>query len=275
MTMRLGISPCPNDTFIFHALLSALVPLEEALNVHMADVEELNSLALRGELEVSKISVGVVPYIMDTYVLLSSGGALGWGCGPLVVAREDMPEERWKDMPLFIPGRMTTANLLLDIHGGFSSDRQELLFSEIMPALERHERACGVIIHEGRFTYAEHGLVCLLDLGRWWEDTFHTPLPLGVIAVRRDIAREKARQIQDAIRASLAYARSHPEASDAFVREHAQEMDTKVIASHIETFVTDYSLDLGEQGRAAIELMVARTAAQKGKVLPQEGLFLD
>lgn len=272
--LSLGLSPCPNDTYIFHALLHGLVPPPAPLRPHLADVEQLNALARRGELDVTKMSIGAAASIMDDYALLSSGAALGWGCGPLVVARSQLKPEDWRHASVAVPGRMTTANLLLTLHGGFQGPRTELLFSDIMPAVARGEFDLGLIIHEGRFTFSRLGLVRLLDLGQWWEATYRLPLPLGAIAARRDLPLALARRMQGAITASLAYANAHPEASAAFIRQHAQELDTAVTRAHIRTFVTDFSLDLGEAGRAAITTLVTKAAQLQGKSLPGEGLFL-
>ena len=173
-----------------------------------------------------------------------------------------------------VPGLLTTANLLLTLHGGFQGPRREMLFSEVMPAVARGDADLGVIIHEGRFTYQRMGLTRILDLGEWWEGAFHVPLPLGAIAVRRDVPPATAKAVQRAIAGSLRYARAHPEASRDFIRSHAQELDDAVTRAHIETFVTDYSLDLGEAGRKAIELLVGRAAALEGRRIPDEGLFL-
>ncbi len=273
-SLRLGLSPCPNDTYIFHALLHGLVPAPAALIPHMADVEELNTLARQGQLEVTKLSLGVVAEIMDDYALLSSGAALGWGCGPLVVARKELSPEEWKNATVAVPGLLTTANLLLTLHGGFQGPRREMLFSDVMPAVARGEADMGLVIHEGRFTYEKLGLTKVLDLGQWWESEFHLPLPLGAIAVRRDVPLALARRIQGAITGSLAHANAHPEASREYVRAHAQEMADSVTQAHIKTFVTNFSLDLGAEGRAAIEHLVDRSAALSGKKLPEEGLFL-
>ena len=273
-SLRLGLSPCPNDTYIFHALLHGLVPAPAALIPHMADVEELNTLARQGQLEVTKLSLGVVAEIMDDYALLSSGAALGWGCGPLVVARKELSPEEWKNATVAVPGLLTTANLLLTLHGGFQGPRREMLFSDVMPAVARGEADMGLVIHEGRFTYEKLGLTKVLDLGQWWESEFHLPLPLGAIAVRRDVPLALARRIQGAITGSLAHANAHPEASREYVRAHAQEMADSVTQAHIKTFVTNFSLDLGAEGRAAIEHLAGRAAALSGKKLPEEGLFL-
>lgn len=273
-TVTLGISPCPNDTYIFHALVEKLVPLPCEITLHMADVEELNALTMAGKLDISKVSTGVVPHIVDNYALLTAGGALGWGCGPLVVARKAMSAEELSHARIAIPGRMTTANLLLDLHGGFHGPRVEMLFDAVMPAVERGEVDCGLIIHEGRFTYADKGLVRVFDTGSWWEEHFAVPLPLGVIVARRDVDRPLALAVQSAIAASVAYARSHPTACRAFVQQHAQEMDAAVTAQHIATFVTDFSVDLGAQGCAAVEMLVQQGARVKGRMQPLPPLFL-
>lgn len=268
--IKLGLSPCPNDTFIFHALLHGLVKPDYTEQIqfepYFADVEDLNARALAGELALSKVSAGVVPHILDKYALLASGAALGWCCGPLIVARVGDFEPH--TAKIAIPGRHTTANLLLDLHGGFGGERIEMLFSDIMPAVTRGDAELGLIIHEGRFTYGEHGLSKVLDLGQWWEATFQLPLPLGVIAVRRDIAPALALAIQNAIRASILYARENPAVAAAFISKHAQELDENVTRAHIDTFVTDYSLDLGSQGRQAIGcLLGAAGGIDSGKIL--------
>lgn len=272
--LMFGLSPCPNDTFIFHALLHGLTCAPVALAPHFADVEELNARACQGLPAVTKMSVGAVPYVMDKYALLSAGAALGWGCGPLVLARKAMSDEALRTAHVVVPGRMTTADLLLTLHGGFQGPRTELLFSDIMPAVARHEADIGVVIHEGRFTYEQSGLVKILDLGAWWESAFAMPLPLGVIAVRRDVPRARALALEQSIAASLMYARAHPEASADFVREHAQELDKAVIEAHIRTFVTDFSQDLNDNGRSAVSLLVGKAAALLGRDLPAEGLFV-
>ena len=273
--LELGLSPCPNDTFIFHALLHNLVPQPAPIVPHLADVEELNGLARQGKLAVTKMSLGVAAEIMNDYALLSSGAALGFGCGPLVVAREKLDANACRTARVAVPGLHTTANLLLSLNGGFQGPREAMLFSDVMDAVVDGRADLGVIIHEGRFTFEQRGLVKILDLGEWWEQTFHLPLPLGAIVVRRDVPLDLARAVQSAIAQSLAHARQHPQDSAAFIRSHAQELDDSVIAAHIRTFVTDFSLDLGDAGRAAITELVAKSAELAGKTLPQAGLFLS
>lgn len=276
LNISLGISSCPNDTFIFHALLHGLVRPEYrdgvAINLHMADVEELNKLALSGKLEISKISVGVLPWILDNYIVISSGAALGFGCGPLVVAKNAITDFAYAKVAA--PGRMTTANLLLDLHGGFCGERKQMLFSDIMPALVNDEADLGVIIHEGRFTYQNMGLHKILDLGEWWEDKYHLPLPLGAIVIRRDVANELATAMEKAIAQSVEYAWKHPDASLDFIRSNAREISREVTDSHIKTFVTQFSKNLGDEGRNAIEVLVKCALAKNGKNMDMD-IFLE
>lgn len=265
-SLSLGISPCPNDTFIFHALLSGLVDVEYAQKpyiVHQfADVEKLNKMALAGELEITKISIGVIPKILDKYSILASGAALGWGCGPLVVARKNLDADEAKNAKVAIPGRLTTARMLLDLHGGFKGEKVEMVFNEIMPAVAAGKVDAGVIIHEGRFTYPQYNLHKILDLGEWWEASWHVPLPLGAIAVRRDVPYDLAKAMEKAISRSVRQGFKNPAASKDFIRAHAQEMDEEITGKHIKTFVTDFSEDLGKTGRQAIKILLENSLSQ-------------
>jgi len=268
--LSLGISPCPNDTFIFHALLSGLVAPPEELRPHLHDVEKLNGMALAGELDITKLSVGVLPRVLDAYVLLRSGAALGFGVGPLLVARDPLRVEDCRNLPVAVPGRFTTACLLLELHGAFQGARREMAFDRIMPAVAAGDCPCGVIIHEGRFTYQEKGLHKVLDLGEWWERQYEAPLPLGVIAAKRALGRERIAALEAAVRRSLQYAERTPDACRDFVRQNAQEMDEAVIAQHIATFVTEFSRELGPAGEAAVGMLARKAAELAGKnVLPE------
>lgn len=261
MRLTLGYSPCPNDTFIFHALVSGAIPLPGVeLEVRLEDVETLNRLALRGELDVTKVSYGALPHLLDEYALLRSGGALGRGCGPLLVAREPRPVESLRRVA--IPGRLTTAYLLLRLFAPALPEAQEYVYSEILPAVEHGEVDAGLIIHESRFTYAEHGLVSLVDLGEWWERETGAPIPLGAILARRSLGDVHIRQIDRAIRASVEHAFAHPHASADYVRAHAQEMDPEVTRRHIDLYVNAHSLDLGADGERAVEALLSRFASR-------------
>ena len=277
MPLRLGISPCPNDTYIFSALVEGRVPLPGGLgplSTHFADVEELNALARQGYLDVTKLSVAAVAGILDDYAVLHAGGALGRGCGPLLVAPRPTALAELRNAAIAIPGAMTTANMLLSLHGAFTGPREELVFDRIMPALERGDYAAGVIIHESRFTYAEHGLHLVLDLGAWWEEATGAPIPLGVIAAKRSLGDAALKRINACIRASLENANADPLAGKPFIRSHAQEMDETVLERHIATFVNEFSLNLGEEGRFAVERLVRRAAELRGVPLaPGKPLF--
>ncbi len=260
----LGISPCPNDTFIFDALLHQRIPLPFATRLHMADVESLNSLAGEAALDITKLSLYAALRVLDRYAIINSGAALGRGCGPLVVSRPGLAPEALAKARIAIPGRLTTANLLLSLTGRFAGPREEMPFDQVMPALLSQKAELGVIIHEGRFTYAERGLSLVLDLGAWWEEYSGLPLPLGLIAVKRSLGHKAILDIQDAVRRSLEHARTFPEQSKGFIRSHAQEMDEAVMAAHIATFVNDFSLDLRDEGRSAI-LALLRAAQQEAE----------
>ena len=270
--LSLGISPCPNDTYIFEAWVRGRTPGPN-VNVELHDVETLNAMAARGAPDVVKLSVAACAGVLDEYALLDCGGALGRGCGPLVVARNALGPEELSGKRMAIPGRMTTANLLLTLTGLHTGERVEMGYERVMDTVVMGEVDAGVIIHEGRFSYAARGLKLVLDLGAWWEAETGLPIPLGAIAVRRSLGPEVATRVGAAIRASLAHARSHPDDAWPWIVEHAQEMSPKVIREHIATFVTDFSERLGPEGRDAVARLVAAAAAEAGTTLPDVPLF--
>ena len=258
--LSLGFSPCPNDTFIFHALVHGQTGAEspgfgEAV---LADVETLNEWALAGRLDVTKLSFHALGHVLDQYVLLMAGSALGRGCGPLLVAREDFSPAALPRLTIAIPGRYTTAALLLQMYSPVALTTKVMRFDEIMPAIVAGEVDAGVIIHESRFTFQEHGLLLLQDLGAWWEQETGFPIPLGGIAARRSLGKEKIRAIDRCIRASVSSAFASPEAGLPYIRQHAQELDDKVIKDHIGLYVNPFSLDLGEEGVAAVREFLER-----------------
>jgi 1,4-dihydroxy-6-naphthoate synthase len=263
--LRLGFSSCPNDTFMFHALVTgdALVP-GVRWDVVMEDIEALNARAIGPEpLPVTKVSVGVLPYLVDRYAVLGAGAALGRGCGPLVVARPGGPTSL-ADLAgrrIAIPGAKTTANLLLAMFGPPDVQRVEMRFDEIMPAVARGDVEAGLVIHESRFTYPDHGLVQLEDLGVRWEAATGGPLPLGVIVASRELSDARTAAIEAGLRASIERAFADPQRSRDYVRAHAQEMSEDVCRRHIELYVNAYSIDLGDEGRAAIDELVSRARA--------------
>ncbi len=263
----LAYSPCPNDTYIFAALTNGLLADAPAVDVVLDDVEALNLAAREGRYELTKVSYGAIPSLLDKYRILRAGGALGRGCGPLVVSlpgvdsKASLLTDFAPDAVFAIPGRMTTAYALLRLALGRDQSVVEMRFDRIVDAVANEEVAAGLIIHESRFTYREAGLVEVIDLGDWWEHETGNPIPLGAILVRRDIADTDARAIDDAIRHSLTFAREHEDKIIDYVRAHAFEMDDEVMRAHIGLYVNEYSDDVGEAGIAAVEDLFARAAA--------------
>jgi 1,4-dihydroxy-6-naphthoate synthase len=259
--LTIGFSPCPNDTFIFHGLVCGLTgpacpSFAEPL---LADVETLNVWAMeQARLDVTKISFHALGHVLDDYVLLRSGGALGRGCGPLLVARQPMAARDLAGKKIAIPGRYTTAAMLLKLFSGADYETVPMSFETIMPSVARGEVDCGVIIHESRFTYAQHGLICLQDLGAWWENETGHPIPLGGIVARRSLGRELIRQIESCISQSVQLAFADAGKSRSYIKRYAQELDEQVIASHIGLYVNDFSQDLGQEGIAAVDEFLAR-----------------
>jgi 1,4-dihydroxy-6-naphthoate synthase len=243
--LNFAFSSCPNDTFAFHALVHRLVPGPHVIP-HLDDVEALNARAERGEADVTKISIAAYGRIRDRYALLRAGGAAGFGVGPIVIARNT----REVGGRVAIPGERTTAALLLTLLGRFET--VPMRFDQIEAAVLNGIVDCGVLIHEGRFTYQAKGLTLLEDLGAVWETRMKCPLPLAAIAIRRDLAASHGLEIDRALLASVEYAFAHPDASREYVAQHAQEMDAAVVAKHIQLYVNDYTLALDERAVHAL-----------------------
>lgn len=260
----LGYSPCPNDTFIFFAMARGLIDTGSTrFNVHLADVEELNRKARRCELDITKVSISVLPNVLEDYLLLRAGGAMGRGCGPLVVARESVRMDELLNATVAIPGKMTTAFLLFQLYGEHSGEFVEMPFDQIMPAVASGKVDAGLIIHEGRFTYPSLGLKLILDLGEWWEQKTGLPLPLGGIVMKRSLGAAAAQKVEEQIRESLKYAQTHGDEAWPYIRSLAQEMEPDVIRQHIDMFVNDFSLDLGREGEEAIRVLLEASARQQ------------
>jgi len=251
--VSLGVSPCPNDTYIFAALIQGLIDCRPyAIRTSLFDVQVLNETGLKGGFDVVKLSAAAFGQARDAYRLLRSGGALGRGCGPLLVAAQDLAPEDLAHRPIAVPGLLTTAFLLLSRCLKPEGAILPMRYDRIMPAVASGEAAAGVVIHEGRFTYPRYGLCKILDLGQWWEDTTGMPIPLGVIAAKRDLGSEFAAWMEDRIRASLEFARTHEDRVWPFIRAHAQELDEATLRSHIDTFVTEFSWNMGEEGEKSL-----------------------
>ncbi len=258
--MELGYSFCPNDTFIFYALTHGKVPSLAPVREVLEDVETLNRWAFAGRLPLTKISYAAFAHLRETYVALRSGGALGRGVGPLLVAREALGDLTGKRVAH--PGRYTTAYLLLRMFAkGQPFEAVELRYDQVLPALQRGEVDAGLLIHESRFVYPRYGLVPVVDLGAWWEAETGLPLPLGAILARRDLGEERIRALDRAVRASLEYAQAHPDEPWAYIKRYAQELEDEVIRQHIATYVNAFSLDVGEEGEAAVRELFRRAEA--------------
>jgi 1,4-dihydroxy-6-naphthoate synthase len=255
MTLRFGFTPCPNDSFAFHALAHGLVDAPFAVEPVLYDIEELNRRSAAGELELTKLSFGAAAAAGDRYRLLRSGAALGRGVGPLVVAREPMSLAEAAGGRIAIPGRETTAFLLLRLASSLG-DIVEMRFDNILAAVASGEVDAGLIIHESRFTYRDHGLVSVADLGEWWEGETGLPVPLAGIFARTDLDPETVEAAEAAVRASVEYAFAHPEASRDYVRAHSQEMSDDVCDKHIALYVNENSIDIGDEGLAAVERLL-------------------
>jgi 1,4-dihydroxy-6-naphthoate synthase len=275
MKLSLGFSPCPNDTFIFDALVHGRVPCNGiSFSEQLEDVETLNRMALGGLLDVSKVSYHLLGRILKDYLLLRSGGALGRGCGPLLVAREPLAPGSLKGKKIALPGQFTTAALLLRLFDPSLRDLVYLPFEKIMGAVADGSVAAGVIIHESRFTFASLGLQQVLDLGQWWERETGHPIPLGGIAARRSLGRDTLLALEQGLTRSVRYAFDHPGEARPYIRAHSQEMSDQVCDAHIGLYVNDYSLGLGSEGEAAVRLLLERATA--AEIIPpaSEPLFI-
>ncbi|MFE6159921.1 1,4-dihydroxy-6-naphthoate synthase [Streptomyces sp. NPDC056486] len=265
-SLQIAYSPCPNDTFVFDAWAHGRVPGAPAVDVTFADIHITNGMAERGEFDMLKVSYAVLPWVLDEYALLPCGGALGRGCGPLVLTREAGVDLTGKTVA--VPSEKSTAYLLFrlwaadTLAGGDVGEIVVLPFDQIMPAVRDGKVDAGLVIHEARFTYQNYGLNCLADMGEHWEKTTGLPIPLGAIIAKRSLGEERLRQLADTVRTSVRMAWDDPEASRPYVQEHAQEMDPAVADQHIGLYVNEFTADLGENGYAAIRGLLTRAAAE-------------
>ncbi len=264
--LQIGYSTCPNDTFIFYALAHNLIDSEGLeFQIVMQDVEQLNRQAATGLLDISKLSFAAIGRLQDKYGLLYAGAALGRGCGPLIVARPGGRLDQLEAKKIAVPGLWTTACLLLGLFMPAKPDAVPLPFDKIMPAVQKGDFDFGVIIHEGRFTFKEYGLTCLLDLGEWWESRTSLPIPLGGIAIRRDLGVKTAKKVDNTIRASVEYAFNNRNEVEPYIKKHAQEMEEAVIRQHIDLYVNDFTINPGREGAEAIKMLFS-IAGDKGLI---------
>ena len=278
MKLTLGFSPCPNDTFIFDALIHHKIDTEGLeFEVFFDDVETLNQKALRGELDITKLSYHAYAYVLEQYVLLDSGSALGFGVGPLLIAKHDLnaTDLRSKNGKLVgIPGKYTTANFLSGVAFPELQNKREMMFSEIEQALISEEIDLGLIIHENRFTYQDKGLKKIIDLGDFWEKETGAAIPLGGIMIKRSLEEDVQLKVNRLIRKSVEYAFENPKSGFDFIRANAQEMSEDVMYKHIELYVNKYSVELGEEGRRAVQTLFDK-ARQVGMIPSSDfNLFL-
>jgi 1,4-dihydroxy-6-naphthoate synthase len=282
MKLSLGFSPCPNDTFIFDAMIHHKIDTEGLdFEVFYDDVETLNQKAMRGELDITKLSYHAFAYVADKYVLMDAGSALGFGVGPLLICKND-PEKLISDLKshvsnlkIGIPGKYTTANFLLGTAFPNATNKVELVFSEIENAVLEGRVDIGLIIHENRFTYQDKGLKKIIDLGDYWEKETGCAIPLGGIVANRKLPLEVQHKINRVIRHSVEFAFENPKSGLEFIRSHAQEMSEEVMYKHIELYVNKYSVDLGVEGKKAIKLLFDK--ALENQIIPQvtEDIFLN
>ena len=267
LDLSLAFSPCPNDTFIFFAIAYNLIDCEGIeFKIRLADVETLNQKAKAGVFDISKLSFAAIGYLQDRYSLLRSGAALGRGCGPLIVAKPGFNINKLKLKKIAVPGLWTTANLLLCLYLSKKPDVYPISFEQIMPSVEQGIFDAGVIIHEGRFTYKKYGLELIVDLGSWWEAETSLPIPLGGIAIRKGISAETVKKIERIIRESVLYAYKNRNKADDYIKKHAQELAPSVIRQHIDLYVNEFTLDLGDEGEEAVKTLF-KIARERG-ILP-------
>ncbi|MBI5027172.1 MAG: 1,4-dihydroxy-6-naphthoate synthase [Nitrospirae bacterium] len=266
-TLTLGYSPCPNDTFIFYALVHGKIDAGDLrFKEILEDVEALNQMAINASLDITKVSYHAFDYLRKNYCLLRSGSAMGKGCGPLIVAREDCEIKDLKGKKIAIPGRLTTAYLLLQLYDAsliIEEDIKVMPFYKIMDAVKNGEVDAGLIIHESRFTYPAYGLKKVIDLGEWWEKETGLPLPLGGVIAKRSLGNDLIRKIEGLLRESVKYAMSYRNEPMTYIKMHSQELSADVIEKHINLYVNDYSIDIGEDGMRAVEELFRR-AEERG-----------
>jgi 1,4-dihydroxy-6-naphthoate synthase len=259
MKLTLGFSPCPNDTFIFDALVNNKIDTDDLeFEVILEDVETLNQLALKNSLAISKISYGVLPLVLDNYLVLNSGSALGTGVGPLLIANKEIPKENINNYTIAIPGEHTTAHMLFTLAFPEVTNKIFLRYNEIEDFVlsSKDKNAAGVIIHENRFTYQQKGLAKIIDLGEFWEKETNSPIPLGGIVAKKNMDTDLLKKIDFLIRKSIEYSFGNYPAITDYVRQHSQEMDEDVMRKHIDLYVNEYSIDLGEKGKSAIHQLL-------------------
>ena len=274
--LTLAFSPCPNDTFILDAMIHHKIDTEGLeFEVCFADVEQLNQSAFQQKFDITKLSYHAYAYVSEHYILLHSGSALGNNCGPLLISKKILTETEVEKSKICIPGKYTTANLLFSLKYPNAENKEFIIFSEIEKKVLNDEFDAGVIIHENRFTYEQHGLKKIIDLGEFWEQTYNVSIPLGGIAIKRNIENETQLAVERIIKRSIEFAFENPDSSKDFVAQYSQEMSAEVCQQHINLYVNKYSLDLGFDGEFAVNTLYK--IAQENKIIPElyEPIFVE
>ncbi|MFA4851824.1 MAG: 1,4-dihydroxy-6-naphthoate synthase [Bacteroidales bacterium] len=272
---RIGFSPCPNDTFIFDAMIHGKIDTEGlSFDFILADVEELNRRAFKGVPDVTKLSYFAYAYISDKYQLLNSGSALGNNCGPLLISKKKIDLADIHKYSIAIPGKYTTANFLFSMAFPEAGNKKEMLFSEIENAILKDTVDAGVIIHENRFTYKQKGLIKLIDLGEYWEEQTRMPIPLGGIAIKRSLPDELKQKVDRIIRRSVKFALDNPRSAYNFIKANAQEMDDDVMYKHIGLYVNKFTVDIGIEGKDAVNIMFEKALEKKIITGINENIFV-
>ncbi|MDD2385943.1 MAG: 1,4-dihydroxy-6-naphthoate synthase [Bacteroidales bacterium] len=275
MKFKLAISSCPNDTFMFDAIINKRIDVgQHEFELHITDIEKLNELAFKNETDITKISYHSFFKIIDNYQLLNSGSALGKNCGPLIISKRKIFLDELVDCKIAIPGTNTTANLLMKIFYPNAVNKHVYLFSDIETVVLDNECDAGLVIHETRFTYKNRGLKLISDLGNLWENQFHLPIPLGGIAIRRNLPNKVKSDINNILRSSVEFAFSNPEASMQFMKQNAVELDEQIIKQHVELYVNDYSIDLGAEGKRSVEILLSEYNKLENIAIKQTNLFI-
>ena len=268
MKLKLGFSTCPNDTYIFDAIVNKRINLEDlSFEVVLADVEELNTMAFKQIPDVTKLSFHAYAHVSDYYKILNTGSALGYKNGPLLISRKKIYPDEVNDLLIAIPGKYTTANLLLGIAYPDVKMKKEYIFSDIEDVVLSGEADAGLIIHESRFTYSRKGLMKILDLGEYWEEKTHLPIPLGGIMIRRDLPEETRKKVNHILKTSLNYAEEHPLDSSDYIKKYAQSVEDEVVRKHIDLYVNEFTFDLAEKGKDAIKELFKR--AEHSSLIPE------
>jgi 1,4-dihydroxy-6-naphthoate synthase len=272
--LSIGYSPCPNDTFIFYALVNGKIDTDDLVfEETLLDVETLNRMALGSQLDITKISYHAFGFLREDYCLLRSGSALGRGCGPLIVSKKADTTEGLQGYKIAIPGRLTTANLLLQLFAFDSgiqfSSQIEMPFYRIMDSVSKGDVDAGLIIHEGRFTFQQYGLKKIADLGEWWEGTSGFPLPLGGIIAKKNLGKDVITKVDSLVKKSIEYSLSHRQEPKVYIKQHSQELEDQVIEQHIKLYVNDFSLDIGKEGLSAVRELFRR--AEMREIMKESG----